>query len=271
MQTACGFVLATVASLGIALVPGIATASSGQTNDDIWTEQQGQDSSERRFNLTKDEVERIMSELKKTDPEKAKALEQLRKKDRNKFQDELRRNAGEEYGRIIRERIEAWRSRRRTDFLNWLEKSYPKEARELSKLKDKEDYYWKKYDIIRSKYSRIYEEERRSPELAKVLKEDLQLQNKRDDLLSRLERAKDESEKKKIAEQLQQVVSRRFDLIVRRKQIAYQLLSKRIEDLQRRLEASKQDIAKWRNRSFKDTNVEQRLKELTGDKKFNWD
>ena len=88
-----------------------------------------------RFELTDEELDRILKDLKERSPEKAKELTELRKEDPDKFREELRRHAREEFGKVVRERIEKWRQQRQADFLKWLTKNLPDEAEDLAKLK----------------------------------------------------------------------------------------------------------------------------------------
>jgi hypothetical protein len=226
-----------------------------------------------RFELTDEEVDRILKDLKDRSPEKAKELEQLRKKDPEKFHRELRRHAREEFGKVVRERIEKWRQQRQTEFLEWLEKSVPDEAEELAKLKETNPHlYGEKYEWVSKKYGRIYEESRRSPELAEVLIEDLQLQKRRDQLLGKINAAKREREKKKLTEELEEVIGHRYDLIVRRKQIAYERLLKWLEGLQNRINKSRAEILKAQDPKVKAENIKKRKQELLEEKKgFPWD
>ncbi len=90
----------------------------------------------RRFEPTDEEIDRVMKSLQESNPEKAKELAQLREKDPNQFSIELRRYGREEFGKIIRERIDNWRKRRRAEFLESLEKLVPKVAQALVKLKN---------------------------------------------------------------------------------------------------------------------------------------
>lgn len=249
--------------------------------ESIWTEEEprgprrgfGPRRGPAGFELTNEEIDCIINSLRQSDPEKAKELTKLRKEDPEKFQAELRKHGREEFGKIMRERIETWRRKRQADFLEWFGKNYPRKAEELAKLKEtKPDVYWKKFDRVREKYWRIFEEKRRNPELAEVLKEDLELKEKREELRSRIKAAKSEKEKKKLVSELEEVVSRRFDLIIRRKQIEYEWLLKRIEELQKQLKESKAEIAEWRDEKFKNENVKVRLEELISQGgKFKWD
>ncbi|MDH4242050.1 MAG: hypothetical protein OEW48_21015, partial [Phycisphaerae bacterium] len=152
-----------------------------EKKEDIWTEEgppgPGRGGPRRgpRFDLTDEEIVRILKSLKESNPEKAKELEKMRNEDPNNFQEQLREYGGEEFGKIIRERIERWREQRREEFLKWLDENFHRQAEELKRLQDP-DLYWKKYEIIRQKFWRIFEEERRNPELAEVLKEKIRLE-----------------------------------------------------------------------------------------------
>ncbi len=211
--------------------------------------------------------------MKERSPEKAKELTELRKKDPDKFREELRRHAREEFGRVVRERIEKWRKQRQEDFLEWLAKSLPDEAEELAKLKERDPkLYDQKYELALKKYGRIYEESRRNPELAEVHIEDIRLQKRRDQLLSKINATTNRREKQKLTEELEEVVGRRYDLIVRRKQIAYEWLLKRLEELQNRINESRAEILKAQDAKVKEGNIKKRTQELLEEKKgFPWD
>lgn len=216
------------------------------------------------FELKDEDINRIMNSLKKSDPNAVKELEKLRKQDPEKFQAEIRRHGREEFGRIMRERIESWRHQRQTEFLDWLTKEYPKEAENLAKLKEKEPkLYIETFDHIRNKYWRIFEEERRNPELAEVLKEDLRLKDKRDELVARIKVAKNEKDKQKLMTELEEVVGRRYDLIVRQKEIAYERLLKWLEELRNRVRESRDEIIKWQNEKIKAENIKKHIEDLT--------
>jgi len=230
-----------------------------------------------RFDLTDEEIDRILKDLKERSPEKAKELEQMRKKDPEKFQQELRRHAFEEFGKIVRERMEKrmekWRQQRHAEFVEWLQKNLPKEADELAKLKDKDpDLYGKKYDLAWRKYGRIYEESRRNPELEQILLEDYKLQIRTEELTAKIKAAGNESQKKKLTTELEEVVGLRYDLIVRKKQIAYERLLKWLEELQNRIKESRAELGIWQDPKTKAENVKERVEYLLGEKKgFSWD
>jgi len=230
-----------------------------------------------RFDLTNEEIDRILKDLKDRSPEKAKELEQMREKDPEKFQQELRRHASDEFGKVVRERMEKrmeqWRQQRQTEFVEWLQKSLPNEAEELAKLKDRDtDLYGKKYDQTWRDYGRIFEESRRSPELAQILLEDLKLQKKTEELSAKIKAAKNEPDKKTLRSELEEVVGLRYDLIVRKKQIAYEWLLKRLEELQNHVKESRAELSIWQDPKTKAENVKERVEYLLeGKKGFNWD
>jgi DNA-binding Lrp family transcriptional regulator len=225
-----------------------------------------------RFDLTDEEVDHIMEGLRERSPEKAKELEKLRDKEPEKFNAELRRHAREEFGKVVKERIEKLRQQRQAEFLEWLAKNVSDEAEELAKLKESSpDLYGEKYELVWKKYGRTFEESRRSPELAQVLIEDIRLQKRRDQLLGKINTTTSQREKKKLTAELEEVVGHRYDLIVRRKQIAYEWLLKRLEELQNRINESSADIRKAQDTKVKAENVKKRTQELLEEKKgFNW-
>lgn len=274
------FIFAMTAVLAISTQP---CAGNQKDEDSIWTEDEGRGPGpergprrgpgRRRFELTDEEVDRILKDLKERSPEKAEELAELRKKDTDKFRDELRRHASEEFRKVARERWEKWLQERRAAFLEWLGKNVPDEAEELAKFKERSpDHYGEKYDLVWRKYGRIYEESRWSPELAQVRIDDLRLQKRRDQLLGKINAAKSQKEKKKLTTELQEVVGLRYDLIVRRKQIVYEWLLKRLEELQNKIKESRAEIRKAQDSKVKEDNIKNRTQELLEEKKgFNWD
>lgn len=287
MESKRGIILVLVVAAVVTLIdlPCVAAESaSKEDGNDIWTQEEGPERGRglgrgrggpgrRRPELTEEDINRIMEGLKQRNPEKAKELEDLRQKEPEKFLAELREHGREEFGEIIRERMEKWRQERQAEFLKWLGEKVPKEARELAKLKDRDpDLYQKKYELARQKYGQISDTERRSPELAEILLADLKLQERRDELVGKIKAAKSETEKKKLNSQLEEVVSDRYDFIMRRKQMMYEWLLRRLEELQKQVNESKKEITKLRDEQVKTENVKERMKQLTeGTTKIKWD
>ena len=272
-----------VAALATVTILPCYTAEK-KAKENIWTEGEprgprpgpgrGPGRGPRRVELTDEEIDRIMKGLQESNPEKAKELAELRETDPNQFSFELIRHGHEEFGKIIKERIEKGRSRRHAEFLEWLEKAVPREAQELAKLKEiSPDLYAEKFELIRRKYWRIFEASKRNPELADVLLEDLRLQKRRDELVKKIKATQSVRDEKKLVAELQEVVAGRFDLIVRRKQIAYERLIKWLEELRKRIRESRGEITRWRDEKFKNENVKQRMQDLLSETptEFKWD
>ena len=297
MAKSCGITLVLAISAGviIAALPYRTAGKNEKEEQSIWTEDEnrgpgpgqgpgpGPERGPRRgpgrgrFDLTDEEINRIMEGLKERSPEKAKELEQMREKDPEKFQQELRRHASDEFGKVVRERMEKrmeqWRQQRHAEFIEWLQKSLPKDAEELAKLKERDpELYGKKYDLAWRNYGRIFEESRRSPELAEILLEDFNLQKRTEELSAKIKAASNEKEKKKLTAELEEVVGLRYDLIVRKKQIAYARLLEWLEELQNRIKESRSELSIWQDPKTKAENVKERVEYLLEEKKgFRWD
>ena len=106
--------------------------------------------------------------------------------------------------------------------------------------------------------------------MGKVLKQDMTLKHRRDELVGKLKKEKDYKKKKELAHQLWEVVGDRFELIVRRKQIAYDQLLKRLEELKKRINDQKNEIKEWGSDKFKEEAMRERIKELLEGTKFKW-
>jgi hypothetical protein len=219
------------------------------------------DGPRRRPELSDEQIDTVLQELSKRDPNAAKELAELRKTDPNEFRSELRTNAWPEISKIIMSSLAV---RRQTRFLEWLEEYVPKEAEELARLKDQDpNLYDQKYELTWRIYGLIYERTRRNPELAKVLVADLQLRERQHELQNKYRAAENEEEKNEIEAQLQEVVSNRYDLIVRQKKLEYEQLLGRLEALQNEVKASLHDIENWLDKDFKEKTVKKRVEYLT--------
>jgi predicted Rossmann fold nucleotide-binding protein DprA/Smf involved in DNA uptake len=225
------------------------------------------------WELTDELIDRVLKSIEKTDPAKAKELANLRKSDPERFGQELRERGRDELAKIFREQMDAGRRKWQAEYLDWLEKNYPEEAKELNKYKDRgpEDYM-RRFELSMRKYGEIFRASRDNPELAVVLKEDFELKEKRDALLKKIRAAKEEDEKKNLVLQLKEVTRSRYDLIVRQKEITYEQLLKRLEELKQQVNKSKDEITKWKDPKFKDENVNNHVEYLMkGLPRFRWD
>jgi DNA anti-recombination protein RmuC len=262
--------------------------------EDIWSEDAAKGES-GRFELTEEKIERIMNQLAKTDPEKAEELKQLQAKDPEKFKAELREVMQEQFGKRFRERMEersgqhmkeggkpfgpggmrmppdAGMHWRYDKYLDWLKENYAEEAEKLAELREKDaNLYSKQLELSLKKYGRIAEAARENPQLAEVLKEDLALKQQQDKLLGQIETAGDK-EKEELVKELKEVLNHRFDAILKRKQIEYEQLLKKLERLKKEVEQRNAKVEKWKDAGFKNESVKARLEELLGKTdEFKW-
>ena len=160
--------------------------------------------------------------------------------------------------------------KKKEEYLKWMQENYPDEFTRLQELKEKEpELYFRQMMVSGKRYGRIFEASQSDPELAKILKEDLALKQKRDELVKQISTAKDE-EKAELTKQLEAVVGQRFDLILKRKQLAYNQLRERLEKLKEEVKTSQDEVEKWKD--TKDAKVQERVKELLKKSEtFNWE
>ncbi len=242
-----------------------------------------------QWKLTDQGIERIMKRLAETDPKKAEELQILRDKDLDEFKRQLRNIQRERFaehrspaeprfmtddrpGRERRSRGEI--QQRFLEYLEELEKIYPDEVKELADMKEKRpDMYHRRLRLSYRKYGRIVEKAKDDPNLALVLKENFELKKERNELIEKIKAASDKGKKEKLNRELEEVLSKRFDALVKWKQIEYELLLERLEQLKEEIKKSKANIEKWKDDKFKEESIKAHIKELLSpekDKKFRW-
>lgn len=281
-----------IATTMIFAAPVLCRAAEKE-EENVWSEDEPKGEG-RRFELTEERISRIMNQLKETDPKEAEELEQLRGKDPEKFKDELREIMRQQFGKGFKEHLKErseQRVRKRGEpfgpggmppgtgmhwrydrYLDWLKENYAEEAEKLDKLREeKPELYGRQIALSLKRYGRIAEAARENPQLAEVLKEDLVLKQQRDKLLRKIRAASEDAEKKELTKQLEEVVSSRFDLIVKRKQIEYEQLLEKLTKLKKQVEESEAKVEKWKDVEFKNESVKARLEELLGKTdEFRW-
>ena len=249
-----------------------------------------------RFEPTPEQIDHILAEIKEKNPQEANELTKLREKDPNTFRMELRNHMREQFMSHMMEQRRPHQGgppgqpqaghdmpgpefmhekiQERTDeFLKCLRENYPDEAAKLEQIKkDNPDQYVRALMISGKKYGRICETVKDDPNLAKVLKQQMELKDKRAELLKQIAATTDEKQKKTLTTELEQIVGQQFDLIVKRKQMAYEDLTKKLADLQKEVNQRKAEAEKWKSKDFKSQKVKERVTELLNEKeKFEWD
>lgn len=282
------------------LASGLPAFGGQEPGSDIWTEDApppAEDSwSGRR-------LEGFLARLEQEDPNRAAELRSLRQKNPEKFQEAVRAEIERFFRPGERPRPQEpaggpqgpmgpgrgpegagpggpgggpgsrWLEhlqRRHEEFIQWLQKNNPELAAELEQIREKDPgLYFTRVMDARRRYDPIIDTEKRNPELAKVLLEDLAMQKQRDELLKKL-RGTGGAEREKLLQELKSLVSQRFDLIIRKKTLQYQELEERLKRLREEIEKRRSEINKLKD--SKEQAVEEHVKELTAQaEKIQWD
>jgi hypothetical protein len=170
-------------------------------------------------------------------------------------------------GQRIRHNIQ----QRENELLSWLDKNDPNKATELRNLKEKDPRTFTRRIMFEMRnYWQIMEAEQNNPALAEVLKKDLILKQKRNELLDKVKATTDAKKKQELVDQLKDVLDQRFDLIVQKKQLRYEELKKKLEELQQDVKKSQAELETIKDK--KDEQVQKHLEELLNQsEKINWD
>ena len=169
-----------------------------------------------------------------------------------------------------RERMSDRAKKSNEDYIVWLKKNYPDEAAKLEKLqKSKPELLNRHIMMSKRRYGRIMEMQKKNPKLAKVMKEDLKLGRKRRELLRKIKKAKG-GDRDKLVDELEDIVSARFDIIVKKKQLQYEALAKKIQQLNKQIDKQKAEADKLIDK--KDQAISDRMKALLSEEqKIKWD
>ncbi len=142
------------------------------------------------------------------------------------------------------------------EFRSWLEANYPQEYQKIADTKSRADM-----QAVMRKYMPIFMSEKKgNKDMSELLKKDLVLKEKRNALVKQISTTDDTTAKASLIQELSDVVSQRFDIVVAKKKVRYNNLKKRITELEKEVE--KQEAALEKLESNKAAEVKQRLKEL---------
>ncbi|MFA5293581.1 MAG: hypothetical protein WC496_11170 [Phycisphaerae bacterium] len=236
----------------------------------------------------------ILEKIKSDNPEEGARLEKLRDENPKLFRMEIRKSArdymakqagfesnqprrqgpmgGEQpmdmrddresmQGMMGREKVREHMQARENEMTAWLEKNEPEKAKELAALKETDPKgYMRRMMLEMKNYRQIIDAEQANPALAEVLRKDLVLKQKRNELLEQLKGTTDEAKKKELTEQLRTVLGERFDLIVQKKQLRYEELKKKLEELQQAVNKSQAELETIKSK--KAEQIEKHLQEL---------
>jgi len=278
--------LVLVLSVLVLLVPSLTYGEEQKDEENILRDDRPRYG---KSELTEERIEHMMGQIAENDPAKAKELAKILEENPEKFKVELhkymrgqfsRRGGG---GRSGRGGPDGERGMRRggssrggrgmhEGHIEWLKKNYPEKAEQLEKLREENpELYMRKVSISNRRYGKIAAASKKNPKLAELLKKNLTLNDERDKLVRKIRSAEDAAEKAKLVVELKEILGQKFDVIVERKRIEYEQLTKRLENMKKEVEKSELNVAKWKTAEFKQKNVESRLEELLSEKqKFEW-
>jgi len=273
-------------------------------NDSFWQEEMSRP--EPLKALSDERIDQYMQHLRKQNPARADELEKLRTDNPEQFRiqvrgefanhfRQMRQQSGHREGEGRPENPDfppspaggpkpgmpgqpgdnrgQWKERlekMHNDLLAWLEKNIPDEAARLKQLREKqpEEYVMRTAELMR-KYAPIMRAEKDNPKLAEVMKDDLEVQRQQNELLRQIGSAQG-NEKDKLTAELKTVVLRRFDLIMAKKQMQYDDLRKRLEELQKDVKVRESELET--QKANKSKAVEERVAELVSRaQKVNWE
>ncbi len=235
--------------------------------------------------------DQVMQMIREQNPEKGKELQKLRKEKDFIFENKLRQAVRSTFApektveilEFLNEQKQLKRleqglpigSRMRRlyyDLIKWLEDNYPQEASRLKQIQDKDKkLFVQNMTTAIKKYRDIMETERTNPQLADLMKKELQFNEKIFQLQQKIENSKDEAKKKELIDELKNVLGKKYDVLIAKKQLAYDSLKIRLENLKKQLERSEEKIKNWKSAETKELNIKQRLEEiLNNDHEFTW-
>ncbi len=269
---------------------------------DIWA--QTQDVDFENHNIEPHLIDRIMNRIEQNDPQLAEDLNLLRRENPEEFHERIRdlirdrmdrrrdripgQNMNPERPRRRNRKMNEplmhnppnrpgangpasrWLTRQWNEFKQWFHENYPSHAEKLENLqKNDPEAALRELKLIYRKYRPIMRAQQENPELAEILEQDLMLKNHRNEIMTELRIAQGH-EKQQLKQQLKQIVSERFDLIVRKKELQYQDLKERLEDLKQEVAKRQAEVEKMESK--KDKAVDQRIQDLIGKtESINWD
>ena len=234
--------------------------------------------------LTEQQIDRFLARLSQTNAERAGELEKMRITNPQQFRWEIREEMANRFFQSTRQPTAADTKpapsappaavpappseavqKRHGELIVWLEKNFPRQAGEL---KANPAPSAERITELLNRYDPVMRAERSNPPLAEAMIEDIKTQIRCDELLMDLPYANPE-EREAIIKELDELTAKRFDLIVRKRELQHELLRRRLNRLQQELDTQKQEMDLLK--SAKEPSVKQRVKELVErTDKTNW-
>ena len=145
------------------------------------------------------------------------------------------------------------------EFMKWLKENHPDQAEKITSPEDRDNRMLRLY---MKKYREIFRVSREDPEKAQLLEQDLDLRGKRRELMKRLSSTSDEQEREELSKELKDVLGSRYDLLLKRRQLAYDRLLEKLKTLQEEITASESKLEQWKDSEYKQDQIDQRIEQL---------
>ncbi|AQQ10424.1 hypothetical protein L21SP3_02256 [Sedimentisphaera cyanobacteriorum] len=241
---------------------------------------------------TEQKYERILDEIAEKDRPRAEELRKLREENPKAFHEEMKdiikdkmgrpdfrgpeHRHGEgrfEPGERFRAKFKERFAKRNDEFIEWLEENFPEEAEKMKKAFEADpNSAFKNTAYIRSKYRRIFETEKRNPEMAELMKNDLELKQRREQITEQLRYCENEQEMKELEDELRDIVSMRLNVILEKRRLKLEDLQKKLQQIEKEINKQQKDLEALDDQ--RDSLIKNRLEELIEEskrQKVNWE
>ena len=241
----------------------------------------------RQYEMPKEFIDYLMGAIKEKDPAKAKELEALRQSDPAKFKEQIMKIGPEQFKTIWDEGggfgggrgvpgggrggdggrggpDGGRRGQRDERFIKWLTENFPADANSLKNVdpdKDNQKYY-QIMDNLRRRFGSTFDRIQDNPKLNDVLVEELRLGREQWNIVTKIQRAKTENEKTSLKPDLEKIVNQLYDVKVKIKEIEFERLLERLEQLREYIEATRKENVKWKDPETKKDEVTRQVERL---------
>lgn len=183
--------------------------------------------------------------------------EQGRKGKDGGFADQKRMGpAKDSYMEVMRKRNE--------EFIEWLKINYPQQAMEFEKASEANpERAFRDLMPVMMKYRDIFETEKKNPELASLMKKDVDLLERQDEILKAVKNSEDQKIKDDLIAELRTITEARFDLILKKRQMRFDELKERLAQLEKEITKQEADLQTLSEQ--RDIQIQKRIDELLAD------
>jgi hypothetical protein len=151
--------------------------------------------------------------------------------------------------------------RRNEEFSLWLSENFPEQAEKFEQAVDANpERGFRDMMPVMMKYRDIFETEKKNPELAALMKKDIELQQRRDEVVEQIRTTQGKAENEELKKHLVDIVAARFDLIMEKRQMRFEELRQRLEALEKEIAKQQEDLTILNDQ--RDAQIDKRVDEL---------